>query len=105
MIVEAFYELDKITVGLDEAEDGALFFQVGRENDGSKNWQRLQVWLDEGNEIQPQTVSTEQLAIDNRRTAYPPVIEQLDYIYHNGVEAWKTDIIQPIKDKYPKSSN
>jgi len=105
MIVEAFYELDKITVGLNEAEDGVLFFQVGRENDGSKNWQRLQVWLDEGNEIQPQTVSTEQIAIDNRRTAYPSVGEQLDYIYHNGVEAWKTDIIQPIKDKYPKSSN
>jgi hypothetical protein len=28
--------------------------------------------------------------------------EQLDYIYHNGVEAWKTDIIDPIKARYPK---
>lgn len=105
MIIEAFYELDKITVGLDQAEDGRLFFQVGHENDGSENWERLQAWLDEGNEIQPQTVSTEQLAIDNRRAEYPSFGEQLDYIYHNGIDAWKTDIIQPIKDKYPKSSN
>ena len=28
--------------------------------------------------------------------------EQLDYIFHNGLEAWKTDIIQPIKEAHPK---
>ena len=28
--------------------------------------------------------------------------EQLDNIFHNGVDAWKADI-QAIKDKYPKS--
>jgi len=38
----------------------------------------------------------------SRATEYPPLAEQLDYIYHNGVEAWKTDIIDPIKAKYPK---
>ena len=37
-----------------------------------------------------------------RATEYPPLTEQLDYIYHNGVEAWKTNMIQPVKDKYPK---
>lgn len=37
-----------------------------------------------------------------REEEYPPLTEQLDYIYHNGVEAWKADMIQPIKDKYPK---
>jgi hypothetical protein len=26
----------------------------------------------------------------------------LDYIYHNGVESWKTNMITPIKTKYPK---
>lgn len=34
---------------------------------------------------------------------YPPIEEQLDYIFHHGVEAWKADMIQPIKDKYPKA--
>ena len=33
---------------------------------------------------------------------YPDWKSQLDYIYHNGVDKWKTDIIDPIKNKYPK---
>jgi hypothetical protein len=39
---------------------------------------------------------------EQRAVEYPPLSEQLDYIYHNGVEAWKTNMIQPVKDKYPK---
>ena len=38
----------------------------------------------------------------SRAAEYPSLAEQLDYIYHNGVEAWKTDIIDPIKARYPK---
>ena len=37
-----------------------------------------------------------------RLQEYPSYGEQLDYIYHNGLEAWKTDIIQPIKEAHPK---
>lgn len=37
-----------------------------------------------------------------RALSYPRVEDQLDYIYHNGLEAWKTKLVQPIKDKYPK---
>ena len=33
---------------------------------------------------------------------YPNMGVQLDYIYHNGVDKWKTDMIDPIKKKYPK---
>ena len=39
---------------------------------------------------------------EQRASEYPPLTEQLDYIYHNGVEAWKTNMIQPVKDKHPK---
>jgi hypothetical protein len=39
---------------------------------------------------------------DKRRAEYPLFTEQLDYIYHNGIEAWKTDMIMPVKNKYPK---
>ena len=39
-----------------------------------------------------------------RREEYPNMMEQLDYIYHNGIDKWKTDIIDPIKAKYPKPS-
>ena len=38
----------------------------------------------------------------NREIEYPNVIDQLDFIYHNGIEKWKTDMIDPVKDKYPK---
>jgi len=40
----------------------------------------------------------------DRAKDYPPIEEQLDYIYHNGVEAWKTDMILPVKTKYPKEN-
>ena len=36
-----------------------------------------------------------------RRAEYPNIEEQLDKIYHSGIDAWKTDI-KEIKDKYPK---
>ena len=36
-----------------------------------------------------------------RRAEYPNIEEQLDKIYHSGIDAWKTDI-KTIKDKYPK---
>ena len=36
-----------------------------------------------------------------RRSEYPKIEEQLDKIYHSGIDAWKADI-KAIKDKYPK---
>ena len=38
----------------------------------------------------------------NRTLEYPVWQEQLDYIYHNGIDKWKTDIVDPVKKKYPK---
>ncbi len=38
----------------------------------------------------------------NRKEEYPEIADQLDYMYHNGFEKWKTDMIDPVKDKYPK---
>ena len=37
-----------------------------------------------------------------RAAEYPSVVDQLDDIYHNGVDAWKATI-KATKDKYPKS--
>ena len=37
-----------------------------------------------------------------RKEAYPDWGTQLDYIYHNGIDKWKTDIVDPVKKKYPK---
>lgn len=37
-----------------------------------------------------------------RAAEYPSIADQLDYIYHNGIDAWKTNMIDPVKTKYPK---
>ena len=39
-----------------------------------------------------------------RYREYPDWGTQLDYIYHNGLDKWKTDIVDPVKNKYPKPS-
>ena len=49
-----------------------------------------------------------QTAYDNneyqrkRADEYPSIADQLDDIYHNGIDGWKTTI-KATKDKYPKS--
>ena len=49
-----------------------------------------------------------QTAYDNneyqrkRADEYPSIADQLDDIYHNGVDGWKATI-KSTKDKYPKS--
>jgi len=48
-------------------------------------------YLDEVNQYQ-----------NNRSKEYPELAEQLDYIYHNGIDAWKTNIINPVKTQFPK---
>ena len=37
-----------------------------------------------------------------RRAEYPSIEDQLDKIYHSGIDAWKADI-KAVKDKYSKS--
>jgi hypothetical protein len=37
----------------------------------------------------------------DRAKEYPSMADQLDDIYHNGIDAWKATI-KTIKDKYPK---
>ena len=50
------------------------------------------------------TLNAEYAALEysrNRAAEYPPIVDQLDTIYHSGVAGWKTTI-KAIKDKYPK---
>ena len=37
-----------------------------------------------------------------RAAEYPSVVDQLDLIYHSGIDAWKAKI-KETKDKYPKA--
>ena len=38
---------------------------------------------------------------DDRASSYPPIGDQLDKIYHEGIDEWKK-VIKEVKDKYPK---
>ena len=37
----------------------------------------------------------------DREVAYPSIKDQLDDLYHNGINGWKKTI-KAVKDKYPK---
>jgi hypothetical protein len=58
-------------------------------NDVTINWTTVNAWTD-----------PEQYKID-RANEYPSMADQLDDIFHNGIDGWKATI-QAIKDKYPK---
>ena len=50
------------------------------------------------------TLNTEAAATKyqrDRAAEFPSVVDQLDDIYHNGIDAWKATI-KTTKDKYPK---
>tara|TARA_Y100000592_G_C5357502_1_gene261928 strand:+ start:467 stop:790 length:324 start_codon:yes stop_codon:yes gene_type:complete len=38
---------------------------------------------------------------NERAVEYPSIQDQLDDLYHNGIDGWK-DTIKAVKDKYPK---
>lgn len=37
-----------------------------------------------------------------RASEYPSWQQQLEKIYDDGIDAWKTEMVDPIKAKYPK---
>jgi hypothetical protein len=39
--------------------------------------------------------------MENRAKEYPSIQDQLDTLYHGGIDAWKAEI-KTVKDKYPK---
>ena len=50
------------------------------------------------------TLNTEATAVAykfKRAQEYPSLVDQLDLIYHSGIDAWKAKI-KETKDKYPK---
>ena len=42
-----------------------------------------------------------QVVLNNRANSYPSIADQLDKIYHSGIDEWKK-VIKATKDKYPK---
>jgi hypothetical protein len=47
------------------------------------------------------TAEVLQTVLNNRANDYPSIEDQLDKIYHSGIDEWKK-VIKTTKDKYPK---
>ena len=68
-------------------------------------------WLDGTQPISIEQIKSKQLELQaeydtnqyqrDRAKEYPSIVDQLDDIYHNGVDEWKKTI-KAVKDKYPK---
>ena len=68
-------------------------------------------WMDGTAEISKADIKTKiaelQTEYDNnkyqrdRAKEYPSIVDQLDKIYHEGIDEWKK-VIKATKDKYPK---
>jgi hypothetical protein len=58
-------------------------------------------WVEEGNTPEAADVPPAPTYKELRAAEYPSIVDQLDKIYHTGIDGWKADI-QVVKDKYPK---
>ena len=98
------YLEDNSKVYLDEKNNYLI------QNDGSGDY--IKSWnvsgLDKPNdnkiaeyETAGNTLETANVILRNRKIDYPSIADQLDDIYHNGIDAWKVTI-KATKDKYPK---
>jgi hypothetical protein len=61
-------------------------------------------WLEGTAEISKEDIKVKMTSMEyipKRVSEYPSIAEQLDDLYHNGIDGWKATI-KAIKDKYPK---
>ena len=82
-------DADALTVFAAGVFAGASNIDVGYEDDAV-----VEGWWAAQNEA-------DKTYADKRRAEYPSIGDQLDDIYHNGIDAWKATI-KTTKDKYPK---
>ena len=79
---------------------GNTFIPINSEN--SSYQQFIQDVLEQGYDIVEGPDIVQPSYAELREADYPPLEEQLDKIYHSGVNAWKAQIKQ-IKERHPKA--
>ena len=76
-----------------------------RDDDGAYDVNSVKITLDQSKiDAARTTLDAEAAAVKyktDRANEYPSVVDQLDLIYHSGIDAWKAKI-KETKDKYPK---
>ena len=84
--------------------------KVSLQNDGSGDY--IKTWTYDGlaqptaeqiasYETAGNTAETLNGVLSTRRTEYPSIVDQLDKIYHSGIDEWKK-VIKKVKDDNPK---
>ena len=103
------YKLTRAQVGINTVETVLATTPEGKiihipiDNENASYQRFLKDVKEQGYSIvEGPTVSVTTDYKEARKAEYPPLEDQLDKIYHSGVDAWKDDI-KVIKDKYPKS--
>ena len=85
-------------------DDGALNQATDDSQDLSDSLTEVNVVPQSGKQVWNGSAWTDpnKVLIDKkRRSEYPSIVDQLDNIYHNGIDEWKKTI-KAVKDKYPK---
>ena len=85
------YEEIKWQVGLDE-NDNCIF----GEPENKPTWEEVEIELEKV-KLEFESLEYQRL----RKPEYPAIEDQLDLLYHEGVDGWKK-VIKETKDKYPK---
>ena len=70
-------------------------------NPANTDYAEYLLWVEAGNTATAADAIPDPTYQENRVKEYPPIGDQLDDIYHNGLTKWKANI-KVIKDKYPK---
>ena len=90
-------------------EDGKAYSSQTSSDGHSSTQRRMEIsdaeaLVDSGEAILYDTHDDLNAAVEyeeNRRNKYPAIEEQLDQMYHEGIDAWK-ETIQAVKDAHPK---
>ena len=86
---------DKAKVELQDDGDGA-YIKLWDYDIAQPTAEQLASYETAGN-----TAEALQIVLSNRANDYPSIKDQLDKIYHSGIDEWKK-VIKTTKDKYPK---
>jgi hypothetical protein len=88
---KALRALYPTTFNILEHQNGTVEVYDAAGNQIQINLDTVQNWVD------PEAYKTK------RQAEYPSFADQLDTIFHDGLDAWKSQI-QAVKDKYPKGN-
>jgi len=83
-------------VKLRNAESGVYIYEWSIKGLAEPTAEQLESYETAGN-----TAEALQTVLNNRANDYPSIKDQLDKIYHSGIDEWKK-VIKATKDKYPK---